>query len=228
MDGALLKQLNNARKGRKAVCIVRELASGQTRLVTQKNAAQDALSGELLSRLKSGKSGIIERDGGEIFIQIYSPPPRMVIIGAVHISQALAPMAKACNFEVSIIDPRTAFASKERFSDVTLHGEWPVDILRDNPLDGFTALVALTHDPKIDDIPIRSALDAGCFYIGALGSRKTHGKRVERLLADGAQATALDQIHAPIGMNIGAANPPEIAVAVMAEVIQRLRQGPAK
>ena len=228
MDGTLLKQLNDARQGRKAVCVVRELASQKIRLVTSENAAQDKLGDELLARLKSGKSGIIVRDGEEIFIQVYSPPPRMIIIGAVHISQALAPMAKACNFEVSIIDPRTAFASKERFSDVTLHAEWPVDILQDNPLDGFTALVALTHDPKIDDIPIRAALDAGCFYIGALGSRKTHGKRVDRLVADGVQATALDQIYAPIGLNIGAANPAEIAVSVMAEIIQRLRMGETK
>ncbi|MEE9315047.1 MAG: XdhC family protein [Rhizobiaceae bacterium] len=228
MDSALLTQLNDARKTRQAVCVVRNITNATARLLLAEDIASDELSGELGKRLKSGKSGMIEHGRAEVFIQVYLPPPRLVIIGAVHISQALAPMAKACNFDVSIIDPRTAFATKDRFFDVALHGEWPIEILKDQPLDPFTALVAVTHDPKIDDIPLRMALEAGCFYVGALGSRKTHAKRVERLKAEKLEANVIARINAPIGLDIGAANPAEIAVAVMAEIIAQLRQCDAK
>ncbi len=224
IDGELLSRLNKARQTRQAVCVVRDITGASTRLVLAKDTAGDALSSEIALRMKSGKSGMIKYEGREFFIQVYLPPPRLVIIGAVHISQALAPMAKACNFDVSVIDPRTAFATKERFANVQLYSQWPVDVLKENPLDAFTALVAVTHDPKIDDIPLQNSLDAGCFYIGALGSKKTHSKRVERLRALGVNAEQIDQIQAPIGLDIGAANPAEIAVAVMAEIIASLRQ----
>jgi xanthine dehydrogenase accessory factor len=151
------------------------------------------------------------------------PPPRLVVIGAVHISQALAPMARVAGFYTEIIDPRTAFASPERFPDVTLHAEWPDDVLKARPLDAFTAVAALTHDPKIDDPALKAALEADCFYIGALGSRKTHERRVERLTGMGFAPFAMERIHAPIGLSIGAASPQEIAVAVLAEIIQALR-----
>jgi xanthine dehydrogenase accessory factor len=147
------------------------------------------------------------------------------MIGAVHVSQALAPVASLAGFDVTIIDPRTAFATDERFGDVRLIAEWPADALPRVGLDRFTALAALTHDPKIDDVPILAALKAECFYIGALGSRKTHGKRVERLLEQGASANALEAIHAPIGIDIAASSPAEIAVAILAEVIAALRRG---
>jgi xanthine dehydrogenase accessory factor len=124
-----------------------------------------------------------------------------------------------------IIDPRTAFASLERFPDVPLIAEWPEEALIRAPLDAYTALVALTHDPKIDDLPIRAGLEAGCFYIGALGSRKTHGKRIERLMEQGASGADLERIHAPIGIDIGAQSPSEIAVAILAEIIAALRRG---
>ena len=172
---------------------------------------------------RSGKSGTVEVDGGTFFLNVHLPPPRLVVIGAVHISQAMAKMAAISGFAMEIIDPRTAFASAERFPDVPLHAEWPDDVLKERPLDSFTAVAALTHDPKIDDPALKAALDADCFYIGALGSRKTHGKRVERLAGMGVPASALDRIHAPIGLNIGAASPEEIAVAVLAEIIQALR-----
>jgi xanthine dehydrogenase accessory factor len=153
------------------------------------------------------------------------PAPRLVAIGAVHISQALAPIARIAGFDVTIIDPRTAFATPERFPDVKLVAEWPEDALKSVPLDSYTALAALTHDPKIDDYPILAALAAGSFYIGALGSRKTHGKRVERLLEQGAHAGEVERIHAPIGIDVGAQSPAEIAVAIMAEMIAALRRG---
>jgi xanthine dehydrogenase accessory factor len=145
------------------------------------------------------------------------------MIGAVHISQALAPMARIAGFDVEIIDPRTAFATPERFPDVALRAEWPQDVLKERPFDAYTAVAALTHDPKIDDHPLQAALEAGCFYVGALGSRKTHGRRVERLLAAGLGEEQIGRIHAPIGLAIGAASPAEIAVSVLAQVIGALR-----
>lgn len=152
------------------------------------------------------------------------PPPRIVVIGAVHISQALARLAPVAGFDMAIIDPRTAFATVERFGGVELLADWPEDILPARPLDRYTALAALTHDPKIDDYPIRAALEAGCFYVGALGSRKTHAKRVERLSQAGVSAEETARIKAPIGLDIGASSPSEIAVAVLAEIIEALRR----
>src|SRR5690606_17584790 len=156
-------------------------------------------------------------------LNAHLPPPRIVAIGAVHISQALAPMARIAGFDVDVIDPRTAFATADRFPDVPLHAEWPQDVLARRPLDAFTALAALTHDPKIDDFPVQAALKAKCFYVGALGSRKTHAKRVERLLAAGIAPADLERIDAPIGLDIAASNPAEIAVAVLAQIVQALR-----
>jgi xanthine dehydrogenase accessory factor len=132
-------------------------------------------------------------------------------------------MAGVAGYPVEIIDPRTAFATAERFPDMTLHAEWPEDVLKRQPLDSYTALAAVTHDPKIDDFALKAALDAGCFYVGALGSRKTHARRVERLLGLGATSAEIERIHAPIGLDIGAASPAEIAVAVLAQVIQAFR-----
>ena len=146
-----------------------------------------------------------------------------MVIGAVHISQALAPMAHIAGFDVLIIDPRTAFATPDRFPDVDMRADWPEEVLRDAPLDSYTALAALIHDPKIDDFPLQAALKAGCFYVGALGSRKTHGKRLERLASAGLSPADLERIHAPIGLNIGAQSPAEIAVSVLAEIIAALR-----
>jgi xanthine dehydrogenase accessory factor len=146
-----------------------------------------------------------------------------VVIGAVHISQALAPMAKIAGYDMEIVDPRTAFATPERFPDVPLFADWPETVLAARPFDAYTAVAAVTHDPKIDDVPLKAALDANCFYVGALGSRKTHAKRVERLKAMGATDAAIARIQAPIGLDIGAASPAEIAVAVLAQVIATFR-----
>ena len=224
MDAALLSAVNEANASRKAVATVTALDSGAVRLVTPENAGRDPLAGELDARFRSGKSGIVTAEGGEHFIRVHVPPPRLIIIGAVHISQALAPMAAACDFDVTIIDPRTAFATEERFSGVDLRAEWPEEVLKDMPLDAYTALAAVTHDLKIDDFPLRAALEAECFYVGALGSRKTHGKRCERLRGEGVTQAQLDRIDAPIGLDIGAANPPEIAVAVLGRIIESLRK----
>src|ERR1700719_5009474 len=148
--------------------------------------------------------------------------------GHVHISQAVAPSGKLLGYDVTIVDPRTAFASLERFPDVKVVAEWPDQALPPLNVDRYTAFVALTHDPKIDDPALTHALARDCFYIGALGSKKTHARRIERLKAQGLSDDALARIHAPIGLEIGAVSPPEIAVAIMGEITARLRRAPER
>ncbi|MEO0547654.1 MAG: XdhC family protein [Pseudomonadota bacterium] len=228
MYGALLNALNAARAKRDAVAVVTDLAMGEKRLLTRVDAMSDPLADAIGARFLSGKSGVVTHNDAEHFVQVYVPPARFVIIGAVHISQALAPMARACDFDVTIIDPRTAFATEDRFDGTVLHAEWPEQILKDQPLDAYTALVAVTHDPKIDDLPLQAALEAECFYVGALGSRKTHAKRLDRLHGNGLSVEQTDRIAAPIGLDIGAATPSEIAVAVLAQAIEARRRPDTK
>jgi xanthine dehydrogenase accessory factor len=222
----ILKSLNAERAARRAAVVVTNQESGAQRLVTQDKLAADPLRGLLEAHLRSGKSGVEETPEGKVFLTVHVPPTRLVIIGAVHISQALAPIASLLGYDVTIVDPRTAFASVERFPDVTVIAEWPDKALPPLGIDRYTAFVALTHDPKIDDPALLHALERECFYIGALGSRKTHGRRVERLKGQGASEAALARIHAPIGLAIGAVSPPEIAVAIMGEITSRLRLTP--
>ena len=223
MEPRLLEELNKERVARRAAILVTDLSDGSGRLVREHEEVTGALGEALASAFRSGKSGMLEINGRSLFLNVHVPPPRLVMIGAVHISQALAPMATIAGFDVEIVDPRTAFATPERFPDATLAAEWPQDVLKGRPLDAYTALAALTHDPKIDDFPLEAALQAGCFYVGALGSRKTHARRVERLLSTGLTEAQVASIRAPIGLPIGAASPAEIAVAVLAEVIGALR-----
>ena len=224
MDLALLAAVNAEREARRPVALVTDLGTGTQRLVRAADVASDPLAGALASAFRSGKSGMVSAEAGEAFITAHVPPARILVIGAVHISQALAPMARLAGFDLEIVDPRTAFATPERFLDVALAAEWPEDVLKRRPLDAYTALVALTHDPKIDDLPLLAALAAGCFYVGALGSRKTHAGRLARLEAAGAAPAALARIEAPIGLDIGASTPAEIAVAVLGSVIAALRR----
>ena len=224
MDISTLKGLNAAKRDRNGAVLVSDLAAGTSHLVTEEQVATDALGHEIRMRLLSGKSGIVDIDGKSLFLNVHLPPPRIVVVGAVHISQALAPMAALSGFAVTIIDPRTAFATPERFAGIDLRTDWPEDVFATQPLDRYSAMVAVTHDPKIDDPGLTAALHAGCFYVGALGSRKTHAKRVERLTAAGFDAEIIARIHAPIGLDIGAATPAEIAVAILADIIQSLRR----
>lgn len=176
--------------------------------------------------LRSGKSALETLDGESWFFNAHIPPPRLVILGAVHIAQALSQLAALLDWPVTLIDPRTAFASTARFEHADLIAQWPQEALATRPLDAFTAFVALTHDPKIDDPGLAAALSAECFYIGALGSRKTHAKRIERLTKAGCSLPDLARIHAPIGLDIGAENPAEIALAIAAQMVCALRQSP--
>lgn len=227
MDLALLSTLNAERAARRATVLVTELGSGEQRLVKEADLSGDVQAEALDKQLRSGKSGNVEIDGKAYFLTVQAPPPRIVVTGAVHISQALAPMAKLLDLDVTVIDPRTAFATQERFPEVTLLAEWPEEALQKVPFDGYTAFVALTHDPKIDDPALQAALRSSCFYIGALGSRKTHGKRLERLAEAGFGEVDVKRIHAPIGLDIGAVSPAEIALAILGEIVQGLR-GPRR
>jgi xanthine dehydrogenase accessory factor len=218
-----LAELNAERQARRPVLVVTDMADGTQRLVRQKDIAADPLRDELAKHLRMGKSGAVEVDGRKLFITVHAPTARLVITGAVHISQALAPMARLLDYDVTIVDPRTAFASPERFPDVPLIAEWPDTALPPLNIDHYTAFVALTHDPKIDDPALAHALERDCFYIGALGSRKTHAKRVERLKKLGIGDNALSRIHAPIGLAIGAVSPSEIAVAILGQITSTLR-----
>jgi xanthine dehydrogenase accessory factor len=224
----ILKALNDERAARRAAIVVTDPASGEQRFVRKADVAADPLRGELEAALRSGKSGMVETPHGKMFLTVHVPPPRIVAIGAVHISQALAPMAKLLGYDVVIIDPRTAFATPERFPDVKLIAEWPDQALPPLKVDGYTAFVALTHDPKIDDPALTHALERDCFYIGALGSRKTHARRLDRLKGQGLGDDALARIHAPIGLAIGSVSPPEIALAIMGQITASLRLPPEK
>ncbi|HEV7322718.1 MAG TPA: XdhC family protein [Ensifer sp.] len=223
MERAILEALNKARAARRAAVAVSDLAGG-VRLFLEGDDCPASLQRAVASALQSGRGGIVDTDEGSLFFNAYLPPPRILVIGAVHISQVLAQLAPVAGFDVTIVDPRTAFATPERFAGVELIAEWPEDALKLRPLDRFTALAAVTHDPKIDDAPIRAALSAGCFYVGALGSRKTHAKRVDRFRQAGVADAEIARIRAPIGLDIGAANPAEIAVATLAEIIEALRR----
>jgi xanthine dehydrogenase accessory factor len=227
MNLALLSALNAERAARRAAIVVTAVATGRQRLVKAADIAKDPLKTALAEHLRSGRSGMEETAEGRVFLTVYVPAHQLVITGAVHISQALAPIAKLLGYDVTIVDPRTAFASPERFPDVKVIAEWPDQALPPLGIDRYTAFVALTHDPKIDDPALVHALSRDCFYVGALGSRKTHARRVERLKQEGLNEADIARIHAPIGLDIGAVSPAEIAVAIMAQITERLREEPA-
>ncbi len=223
MTPETLATLNAERAARRPVIVVTDIGNGEQRLVKAADIARDPLRDALDKQLRMGKSGTIEAGGKKLFLNVHAPAARLVMIGAVHISQALAPLARSLDYDVTVVDPRTAFASPERFPDIPLIAQWPDEALPPLNIDPYTAFVALTHDPKIDDPALKHALSRGCFYIGALGSRKTHAKRVERFRAAGVSEAQIAAIHAPIGLNIGAVSPAEIAVAIMGQITATLR-----
>src|SRR3982075_2930550 len=193
-----LSEVNIERAARRPVIVITDTANGEERLVKAKDIAADPLRAELTKQLRMGKSGMIEAEGRKLFLNVYAPTATLVIVGAVHISQALAPLARSLDYDVTVVDPRTAFASPERFPDVPLIAEWPDVALPPLNIDHYTAFVALTHDPKIDDPALLHASQRDCFYTGALASRKTNARRAERLKAQGAKDIDVARIHAPI------------------------------
>jgi xanthine dehydrogenase accessory factor len=227
MRYALLMDLIKGRDERRRIAMVTNLANGAERLVDYDRAKDDLLADDLEQAFRFDRSGIVKIGDAEYFINVYNPPLHLVIVGAVHLAQALIPLARAAGYDVTVIDPRAAFASPERFPDVVVHDEWPDEVLPKLDLGPRTALVALTHDPKIDDPALNAALHSGCFYIGALGSKKTQGARRERLAAAGFKEADLSRIHGPIGLSIGARGPAEIAISILAEITAALRVGKA-
>lgn len=217
-----LQRLNAARRKRLAVVLLTDFR-GEEHIFLEGDPAEPPFAALVEGAFRSGRSMAFDTNDASGFLNVYIPAPRIAVIGAVHISQYLTPMARLAGFDVRIIDPRTAFATRDRFPDVQMCTDWPVDAFVLDPLDRYTALVALSHDPKIDDVPLAEALRTACFYIGALGGKKTHAARTDRLASEGFTPDALSAIHAPIGLDIGASTPAEIAVAILGEVIQALR-----
>lgn len=223
MKSATLARVAEARSRRQPLMVVTRLGDGAQCLLDAASCTGELqLAPQQLEQaralLLNGRSAALPGTD-QLFARAYVPSPRLLIIGAVHIAQALAPMASAAGFEVVVIDPRGAFASPERFPGVQLSDEWPDEALGRLGLDAATALVALSHDPKLDDPALELALPSTLFYIGALGSRRTHEKRLERLRAAGL-GELTGRIHSPIGLDLGGRSPAEIAVSILAEVIQ--------
>ena len=224
-----LERLIADRSGHVPVVLATNLDSGEQtffhRADIEASASDPALRQAVMEAFRSDRGGVVEVAGARVFLNVFNPPKRMIIVGAVHITQALIPMATVAGFNVSVIDPRRAFANAERFPDVVLSNDWPDEALADWGLDSRCALVTLTHDPKIDDPALETALKSDVAYIGALGSNKTHAARTERLRAAGFGDEDIARIHGPIGLDIGAKSPAEIAVSILAEIIQAFRRG---
>lgn len=184
----------------------------------------EAVVGEARTRLRDDKTGLVEIDGRHWFVDCHNAPLRLIVVGAVHITQTLAPMAAIAGYEVIVVDPRASFATTERFPGVQLIDEWPDDAMVELAPDARTAVITLTHDPKLDDPALEVALNSEAFYIACLGSRRTHARRLERLRALGFDEATLSRIHGPAGLPIGAVSPAEIAIAIMAELTSVLHE----
>lgn len=224
MKPAVFEQLLADRAAKRAVAVVTRLADGLQALVYEDDAAGElALAPEQLAevrrRLRGDRSGALESAAGELFARCYASAPRLVVVGAVHITQALAPMAAMAGFEVVVVDPRRAFATAERLPGVSVTTEWPDEALAHLGIDAWTAVVTLSHDPKLDDPALIAALKSNAFYIGALGSTRTHAKRLARLTEAGL-GELTGRIRAPVGLDLGGRSPAEIAVSILAQVIQ--------
>ena len=231
MRREILDRLNRDRAAERGVALVTALEGGAQSLAYAEGDSvgellPDAVAAAARDALRADRSRQVEEGDETWFVHVHNPPARMVIVGAVHITQALAGMAEAAGYDVIVCDPRRAFADNARFPAIEVSTEWPDDALNRLVPDHRTAIVTLTHDPKIDDPALEVAVRAPVFYIGALGSRRTHGKRLERLREKGFSDDELGRIHAPIGLAIGARSPAEIAVSIMAEVTQVRRQPP--
>ncbi len=226
MRRELLTELVAARRQKEPVVLVRGLTSGRQFIVTRRKTAGDdddiepTLRDAARASLDLEGARTIETDAERYLLQTLVAPPRMVIVGAVHIAQALIPMAGRAGYDVYLIDPRTAFANSSRFPEIEIDNRWPDAAMGDLELDAHTAIVTLSHDPKIDEPALQAAMDSDAFYIGALGSKGNHAKRRERLAARGYSRGQLDRIFGPIGLPLGGRSPAEIAVAILAQVIQ--------
>ena len=230
MKRSTLDALMAARKAGRPVALATNLRSGQQLLVYTNETDGDLcidvdMVAAATEALKTDRNTSFNTPAGQVFVHVYNPPPRMFVVGAVHIAQPLARMAQLAGYGVTVIDPRRGFASDDRFPDLDVTGEWPDEALQRLKPDARSAVVTLTHDPKLDDPALAVALRSPAFYVGALGSKKTHAARLDRLRRDGFSDSELSRIHGPVGLSIGAVSPAEIAVSIMAQVTQRRRQG---
>ena len=216
-DGVMHRLLRDV-EARREVALITNLGTGARSLAHSSGDLGQDLAPALQEAFRRDKSMPVAGDDGELFINVFNPTPRLIVVGAVHIAQQLVPMARALGHEVVVLDPRSAFATEERFGDTRIVREWPDEALPEIGLDARTAVIALTHDPKIDDPALILALASDAFYVGALGSRKTNAKRVERLVQAGVPAADIERIHAPIGLDIGAQGAAEIALSIVAEI----------
>jgi len=224
----LLKEATAATASGRSAALATNLKSGLQTLVQGSERKGDlsldpATASAIEIAVRDDRSTTVETPGGPVFIEVFNPPLRCFVVGAVHIAQPLAQMAALAGYAVTIIDPRSAFASELRFPGIALSTEWPDDAMAVLRPDHRTAIVTLTHDPKIDDPALTAALRSEAFYIGALGSRKTHASRCQRLTEAGFTPADLARIHGPVGLNIGALSPAEIAVSILAQITATLR-----
>jgi xanthine dehydrogenase accessory factor len=225
MRSETLAALQQARTKRQAVTLATRLSDAAEALVYRGEANGDlagdtAIVAAARRAMDIGKSDTVDIGGQKIFLNVYVPPPRLIIVGAVHIAQSLAPMATLLEFDVTVVDPRGAWATTMRFPGVKVIKDWADDAFQEMGLDISTAVVTLTHDPKLDDPALESALKSDVFYIGALGSRRTHAKRKERLAEVGITEEMFARVHGPVGLNIGAKSPAEIAVSILGQIIE--------
>ena len=228
MKTEILERVLADRAAKRQFALVTQLDGGRQSVVYRGGAAEGGieidpeLRSAVENAIRDDKSGTVGSAGGEMFVEVFNPPLRLLIVGAVHIAQPLARMASVAGYDVTVIDPRGSFATDDRFPGVTLVNEWPDEAMAPLDPDRRTAVVTLTHDPKIDDPALAAVLRSDAFYIGALGSRKTHAARVERLTESGFGADEIGRIHGPVGLSLGAVSPAEIAVSILAQVTQAL------
>ena len=223
MDKEVLEKILNLKKKKEPFCLVSKANSTDTKVITLSESSKSDLKQSINKALKEDKLILIENNNEEWIINPFNPPPKLIIVGAVHVAQSLALIAENLDFEVIIIDPREAFAEQERFPNNKVICAWPEDAFDELILDSRTAVVTLTHEPNLDDIALKRSLKSKCFYIGALGSKKTHKKRIERFLADNITQEDISKINGPIGLPINAQTPGEIAISIMSEIISSLR-----
>ncbi|MEX2642176.1 MAG: XdhC family protein [Acetobacterales bacterium] len=234
MKRAIFDKVLDWRREKAAFALVTDLGSGAQALVREGKAEGeltlgDATVGAVGQAVRQDRSGPVEDAAeGTLFVHVFNPPLRMLVVGAVHVTQPLAAMAERAGYEVTVIDPRRAWATEARFPGVTMVDTWPDEAMRDLAPDARTAVITLTHDPKLDDPALQEALRSEAFYVGCLGSRRTHAKRLDRLREAGFGDDDFARIHGPVGLSIGAKSPAEIAVSILAEVVQVYRQGAAE
>lgn len=236
MKRRILQAVLEAQRQGRATALVTDMDSGLQTLVSRTEEGTLVQQGEaglaaeafalVETALRDDRSGIVEIDDTSLFVHVFNPALRLILVGAVHIAQPLAQMAALTGYAVTIVDPRSAFATGERFPGVGLVDEWPDEAVAKLAPDSRTAVVTLTHDPKLDDPALATAVKRPCFFIGALGSRKTHAKRLERLREQGISDAEMARIRGPVGLDIGAITPAEIAVSILAELTMALHGGP--